>query len=388
MARVTILMFPEPGHVIPTFRLATHLRRHGHVVTYLSTPPLVPGLRARGFEAAPIFDRVAGVDSDAEDDVTQGPLSSLWTAAVPGVVFWRQLADTIGVPFTTVRDVIRAAAPEFLVPAIAATRPDLLLCDAKIAAACGDIVRDHCGAPMIALRTELPVGDTVDCPELILCPIELEIPHWRQFMPGRMYCEASIFTERAAEAHALPAPGSGNERLIYCSLGTQAAAYEGAALVLRAVVDAFGGRPGYRLVVAAGALLTSELLRELPANVHLFESVDQLAILERASLAVLHGGLGGVKEAIMCGVPMLVVPFVFDQRPNATRVTWHGLGDTCLPGDCTADMIWQCARRLLDQPRQEATRAMQQAFRRAEEAEPAVRYVMAALAELSRGVPA
>jgi len=49
-------------------------------------------------------------------------------------------------------------------------------------------------------------------------------------------------------------------------------------------------------------------------------------LLSGASLAVLHGGLGGIKESILAGVPMLLVPFVFDQRPNAERIAFHGLG--------------------------------------------------------------
>jgi UDP:flavonoid glycosyltransferase YjiC (YdhE family) len=41
---------------------------------------------------------------------------------------------------------------------------------------------------------------------------------------------------------------------------------------------------------------------------------------------ICHGGLGTLKEAILCGVPAIVFPQAFDQWGNAARVVHHHLG--------------------------------------------------------------
>jgi MGT family glycosyltransferase len=273
-------------------------------------------------------------------------------------------------------------ARDHVIPSLVASEADVILCDAKIVAACGDLIRRTCPAELIALRTELPIGDALDCPELVLCPAELEIPHFRMAVQGRIYCEPSVAdggVRRATPAH------TADERLVYCSLGTQAASYPDAPRVLRAVVDAFGGRAGHRLVMVAGALASHEVLKDVPANVIVERVVDQMAVLREASLTILHGGLGGVKEAIWCGVPMVLVPFAFDQRPNADRVSFHGLGETCLPDDCDAHTLWACACRQFDSANRAAIDTMRQTFRMAEHAEPAARFVLDVLARRAHG---
>ncbi len=44
------------------------------------------------------------------------------------------------------------------------------------------------------------------------------------------------------------------------------------------------------------------------------------------ALAVSHGGLGGIYEAIQHAVPMVVIPFVSDHYGNAARVVQARLG--------------------------------------------------------------
>ena len=56
--------------------------------------------------------------------------------------------------------------------------------------------------------------------------------------------------------------------------------------------------------------------------------VPQLSLLRHRSVhsALLHGGLGGVQEALSCGIPIIVVPFFGDQVDNAVRVQEHSYG--------------------------------------------------------------
>lgn len=358
MARVTIAMFPEPGHLLPTLRLASRLQAAGHVVTYAVTGAYTAALSARGFATVRVFDRGDGASGDVP----------LVDGRASGLDLWNRLALAVGGRGMTVRQVIRAVAPDLLLPALSASQPDLLLCDAKIVAACGDLIRGACPAALLALRSELPVGDPVDCADLVLCPEALELPSARLAVPGRIYCEPSVFMSGPIVARAPRV--STDDNLVYCCLGTQAAAYAEARQVLQATIDAFAGRAGYRLVVAAGPF-AEHLERTGAANVTVCATVDQRAMLHDASLAILHGGLGGVKEAIMAATPMVIVPFLFDQRPNGARVVFHGLGEMCAPRDANPDNLFAAALRQLASapgPRH----AMRDEFERAEHDEPAV----------------
>ena len=57
--------------------------------------------------------------------------------------------------------------------------------------------------------------------------------------------------------------------------------------------------------------------------------LPQVTILRHPSIhsAVLHGGLGGIQEALSCGVPIVVIPFLFDQRDNGVRVKHYNYGE-------------------------------------------------------------
>ena len=64
-------------------------------------------------------------------------------------------------------------------------------------------------------------------------------------------------------------------------------------------------------------------------NVLIADWLSQVTILRHPSIhsAVLHGGLGGIQEALSCGVPILVIPFVFDQMDNGLRVKYYNYGE-------------------------------------------------------------
>jgi MGT family glycosyltransferase len=85
-------------------------------------------------------------------------------------------------------------------------------------------------------------------------------------------------------------------------------------------------RPDWQLVLAAGVHLRATDLHPVPDNVVVVNWAPQLEMLERASIMITHGGLGGVKEAIFFGVPMIVFPCRWDQPHNAARIVYHGLG--------------------------------------------------------------
>ncbi|MDU7869593.1 MAG: glycosyltransferase, partial [Pantoea sp.] len=53
---------------------------------------------------------------------------------------------------------------------------------------------------------------------------------------------------------------------------------------------------------------------------------DQAAALAQADLAITHGGMNTVLDAINHLTPLLAIPLAFDQPGVAARIVYHGVG--------------------------------------------------------------
>lgn len=65
---------------------------------------------------------------------------------------------------------------------------------------------------------------------------------------------------------------------------------------------------------------------DVPSNAHVEDFAPHGAILDRAAVAVTHGGMGATQKALGRGVPVCVVPFGRDQMEVAQRVRQSGAG--------------------------------------------------------------
>jgi N-glycosyltransferase len=77
-------------------------------------------------------------------------------------------------------------------------------------------------------------------------------------------------------------------------------------------------------VVATGGLIPAD--SPVPDHIRLADHVPQPLLLRCAQLFITHGGYNGIRESIVAGVPMAVLPQYGDQFPNADRVQELGLG--------------------------------------------------------------
>ena len=68
----------------------------------------------------------------------------------------------------------------------------------------------------------------------------------------------------------------------------------------------------------------------VPANARVEQFLPHGPLLERAAVAITHGGMGATQKALAHGVPVCVVPFGRDQLEVAMRVEVSGSG-TRLP---------------------------------------------------------
>lgn len=114
----------------------------------------------------------------------------------------------------------------------------------------------------------------------------------------------------------------GKRPVVYISLGT---VIKGAVSFFQSCVDAFRGED-MDVIISVGQKFDVRKLKEVPSNVHIYKSVPQLEVLKIADVFVTHGGMNSVSEALVCGTPMVVIPFVSDQPVNARCIEKLGVG--------------------------------------------------------------
>jgi UDP:flavonoid glycosyltransferase YjiC (YdhE family) len=64
----------------------------------------------------------------------------------------------------------------------------------------------------------------------------------------------------------------------------------------------------------------------VPDNVSVLSWVSQVELLKHVSLAVVHGGLGSIKECIYFRIPMIIFPMGRDQMDNGVRAQKKQVG--------------------------------------------------------------
>lgn len=123
--------------------------------------------------------------------------------------------------------------------------------------------------------------------------------------------------------------------LIYASLGTiQNKRIE----VFHTIAAACASLP-VQLVIAHGGALSKEAANQLPGSPLVVSYAPQLEVIQRASLVITHGGLNTTLDALSCGVPMIVIPFVHEQPAIARRVEWTGTGEIVWSKQLSADRL-------------------------------------------------
>ncbi len=245
----------------------------------------------------------------------------------------------------------------------------------------------QCGYPPGQIET---LTDTatfrMKLPELVLYPAEFEFPG--AALPGRYYVEASIDCRRGECEFPWDRLEAGRP-LALCAVGTMA--WLGRRELLRffqTVMDAAAVRPGWQWVIATGNGLDAGDFDSIPSNVIVVNRAPQLALLERASLMINHGGANTVKECIYFGVPMILFPHVNDTLGIAARAVYHGLG---LRGDILNTTAGELRGLVgqIDGTSYFRTQAklMQLKFREAEQAGQGLRLIEAILATPAPSLP-
>ena len=155
------------------------------------------------------------------------------------------------------------------------------------------------------------------------------------------------YRDDAGSVTADPLPdwwAGATDPLVYVTFGSVAARLGLFPDFYSEVLAAVADLPA-RVLVTVGEDADPQLLRPLPANVHV-EVVAATAGDASRRAMVGHGGFGTTLTGLAFGVPMVVVPLFADQPYNAARVAAVGAG-IAVEADRPALVLAEALRRVL-----------------------------------------
>ncbi|MFJ9059477.1 macrolide-inactivating glycosyltransferase [Streptomyces sp. NPDC102409] len=137
------------------------------------------------------------------------------------------------------------------------------------------------------------------------------------------------------------------EKVLLVSLGSS---YTDEPAFYRACVEAFGGLPGWHVVLQIGTHVDPRALGDVPDNVEVHPWVPQLSVLKQADAFITHAGAGGSQEGLATGTPMVAVPQAVDQFGNADMLQSLGVARHLPKEEADAASLRAAVLALVDDP--------------------------------------
>ncbi|RCV57577.1 macrolide family glycosyltransferase [Marinitenerispora sediminis] len=336
---------PAVSHVLPSLEVIRELVARGHRVTYANDPAVADLVAGAGAELVPCASVLPVADNNWPDDpiaamglfldnaiealpqlraAYDGDPADLYLYDIGGYAA-RALAESQGRPIMQLSPTFVAwkgydeevAAHLWQLPGAAEYRAKFTRWLAGSGAATTD-VDAFSGRPERALalitRAMQPHADQVDTDAVT-------------------FVGPCVDARAAEEDWARPADA---ENVLLISLGS---AYTRQPEFYRQCLAAYGGLPGWHVVLQIGRHTDPRELGDIPANVEVHSWVPQRAILEKADAFVTHAGMGGCGEGLLAGVPMIAVPQAAEQFVNADRLVELGVARRIDTPDATAETL-------------------------------------------------
>ncbi|SFS08480.1 glycosyltransferase, MGT family [Agrococcus baldri] len=355
MATIAAYTSPALGHVLPFAGVLLELQRRGHRIRIRTLSSEVGRMRDLGFEADAVDASVAAVEFDD------------WRS--------RRVLDNYRRMCETFSERARHEAPDMRA-LIGQAQPDLLLTDVNTWGAAA--VAESTGLPWVSLATYPPAMRSRGCPPYgpgltpanglggrlrdALIDRLIYRPAMRTTTPmlnalraeiarlppvdsyDAMVRRAPLTLVTTAEpleyrhddwaprlqlvgptAWEPPAPAPAwlaevDRPIVLVATATE---YQGDTDIVRVALDALADEP---VTVVATMAHGARLGAPLPRNARIERFVPHSVLLERATVAVTHGGLGVTQKALAHGVPVVAVPYGRDQLEIAARVQHAGAG--------------------------------------------------------------
>ena len=364
MARFVFVCIPTSGHLAPLAAVARELVAREHEVTFLHHPDVASLVRPFGVD----FEPIAAVGATAEGLLEAAVRRVGQVRGLRGLRgFARDMADSTTLLCERLPDALRelkvdCIVGDWLEPAAGLVAHRLGLPYVSIAAALpmnwspGDASPfvgwtyrpgpsrrwGSMGAQWIAERVQGPSraviaryadrwrlgrGTRVEdwasgFAQIGQLPRSLDFPR-RALIGCFHYCGPL----RQAPAATTLRPARNGRRRIFASLGS----LQGhRANVFEWITDAAQALD-LDLTIAHGGRLSEADAARLSRRAEVHAAVDYASALRDCDVAIMHGGLNGVLDALTAGVPLVVVPIAFEQGAIAARVRHVGAGRVCRP---------------------------------------------------------
>ncbi|HTA13517.1 MAG TPA: glycosyltransferase [Solirubrobacteraceae bacterium] len=354
MTRILVYTSPARGHLYPIAPIMLELQRRGHQVALRTLASQVELMRGLGIDAAPISERVEGIELNDYRGRSQ-PAKGIRALTTFAARAKREVPD--------------------LAAAIETERPDALLIDcmtwgaASVTEASGlpwaqfvpyplpmpsrdappfgpglrpargpvGRLRDRAMRPFAAamfdrtaleslnaIRLELGVpallngSDVFALAPLVLYLTSEPFEYPRSDWPGAVRMVGPC----AWDPPAAPPVWLAQVERPLVVVSTSSERQEDRRLVTTAL-EAFAGEE-----VEVVATLPADGAQgiEVPSNAHVERFLAHGPLLAKAACAITHGGAGVTQKALAAGVPVCVVPFGRDQHEVARRVEVAGAG--------------------------------------------------------------
>ncbi|GAA3005916.1 macrolide-inactivating glycosyltransferase [Streptomyces fulvorobeus] len=147
---------------------------------------------------------------------------------------------------------------------------------------------------------------------------------------------------------------AGAEKVLLVSLGSS---FTKQPAFYRDCVEAFGGLPGWHVVLQIGAHVDPSELGDVPPGVEVHSWVPQLAVLREADAFITHAGAGGSQEGLATGTPMVAVPQAVDQFANADMLQSLGVARHLPIKEANPATLREAVLALVDDPQVAASAA-------------------------------
>ncbi len=209
-----------------------------------------------------------------------------------------------------------------------------------------DFTRDWNAALKTLAPQQVPSCDAFsEHPDLVLFnyPAELHDPARTELLPPHAFLGSAVRQQEPPDDVARWLDADAGTPVVYVSFGSFLSVR---ADVLARVVAALRTLP-VRAALAVGSA-DRDALGELPSDWLVREFLPQVALLERAAVAVTHGGNNSVTESLTTGVPMLVLPFSTDQFAGAAAIDEAGVGTSLDPNAATVPELTAALEGLLE----------------------------------------
>jgi zeaxanthin glucosyltransferase len=174
-------------------------------------------------------------------------------------------------------------------------------------------------------------------------PAEFEYP--RKNLPDYFHFTGPYHNQTSRKPVDFPWEQLTDKPLIYASMGTL---QNQLTDVFKAIAEACVGLDAQLVISLGGASLES--LPALPGNPIVVSYAPQLALLERAAVAITHAGMNTALECLTYGVPMVAIPVTNDQPGVAARIAWTGAGEIVPFNKLTATRLQTALKLVLTEP--------------------------------------